>query len=231
DPETGKVGEGTQTSQLFALGFGGVPKVSADKVFARLVEDLNSPEDAPRLTTGIYGTMLLLEELSKRGRHDLAYALADRKTFPSWGWMLENGATTLWEDWKGTDNVKSHSHPMFGSISAWFYRWLGGIQPADDAIGFDRIIIRPQVSHGLEWAKTSHDSIRGRIESNWKKTEAGIEFEIVVPPDTTARIELPAGRVTESGKHLAEADGVKILEPSANMLNVGSGHYRFLVKP
>ncbi len=231
DPETGKIGEGTQTSQLFALGFGGVPDEAADKVFARLVEDLNSPEDAPRLTTGIYGTMLLLEELSKRGRHDLAYGLADRKTFPSWGWMLENGATTLWEDWEGTDNVKSHSHPMFGSISAWFYRWLGGIQPTDGAIGFDRIVIRPQIIDGLEWVKTSHDSIRGRIESNWKKTDAGIEFAIVIPPDTTARIELPAGRITESGKPIVEQDGISILNPSGNFISAGSGRYQFLVKP
>jgi alpha-L-rhamnosidase len=231
DPETGKVGEGTQTSQLFALGFGGLPDEASDKAFARLVENLNAPEDAPRLTTGIYGTMLLLEELSKRGRHDLAFALADRKTFPSWGWMLENGATTLWEDWKGTDNVKSHSHPMFGSISAWFHRWLGGIQPAEDAVGFDRIVIRPQIVGGLEWVKSSHDSIRGRIESNWRKTDAGIEFEIVVPPDTTARIELPAGSITESGKPVAESDGVKVLKASGNILTAGSGSYQFLVKP
>ena len=231
DPETGKVGDGTQTSQLFALGFGGLPEQSAEKAFARLVENLNAPEDAPRLTTGIYGTMLLLEELSERGRHDLAFSLADRKTFPSWGWMLENGATTLWEDWEGTDNVKSHSHPMFGSISAWFYRWLGGIQPAEDAVGFDRIVIRPQTIGGLEWVKTSHDSVRGRIESNWRKTAAGTEFEIVIPPDTTARIELPAGTVTESGKSLAEIEGVMVRDASANILTAGSGRYRFLVKP
>jgi alpha-L-rhamnosidase len=224
DGQTGKVGEGTQTSQLFALGFNAMPDDAAEKVFAQLVDNLNSAQDAPRLTTGIYGTMLLLEELSKRGRHDLAVALASRKTFPSWGWMLENDATTLWEAWEGTDGGKSHSHPMFGSISAWFYRWLGGIQPAADAIGFDRIVIRPQVGHGLDWVKSSHDSIRGRIESNWKITDKGTEFEIVIPPDTTAAIELPAGT-------LAEADGVAVAEPSANRMKVGSGRYRFLVVP
>jgi alpha-L-rhamnosidase len=79
--------------------------------------------------------------------------------------------------------------------------------------------------------KSSHDSIRGRIESNWRKTDAGIEFEIVVPPDTTARIELPAGSITESGKPVAESDGVKVLKASGNILTAGSGSYQFLVKP
>jgi alpha-L-rhamnosidase len=231
DEETGKVGEASQSEQAFALGFGAAPAAAGPAVFEQLVKNLTAAEDGPSLTTGIYGTMILLEELSKRGRHDLALALANRETFPSWGWMLENGATTLWEAWEGTDGGKSHSHPMFGSISAWFFRWLGGIQPATDAVGFDRVIIRPQVSAGLQWVKTSHDSIRGRIESNWKTTDKGTEFEIIIPPDTTAEIELPAGKVTESGKPLADAAGVTALESTGNRMKVGSGHYRFLIAP
>jgi alpha-L-rhamnosidase len=233
DVETGKVGDATQTEQLFALGFGGAPDDALDAIFERLVENLMSADEPPALTTGIYGTMLLLEELTKRGRHDLALALANRRAFPSWGWMLENGATTLWEDWKGTDGTKSHSHPMFGSISGWFFRWVGGIQPAADAVGFDRILIRPQVPHGLEWAKSSHQSIRGRIKSNWETTVEGARFEIVIPPDTTASLELPVGETTESGLPLAEAQGVAVGEVTekTQTLQLGSGHYRFLVKP
>jgi alpha-L-rhamnosidase len=170
-----------------------------------------------------------MEELTRNGRHDLAFALADRKTFPSWGWMLENGATTLWETWKESDNTFSHNHPMFGSISAWFIRHLGGIQVADDAVGADRIIIRPQITGGLTWVKSSHRSVRGIIRSGWRITDKGTEFDIVIPPDTTAEIELPAGTITESGKPLSEVAGVTVSDASANHMKVGSGSYQFSV--
>jgi len=230
DQKTGKIGGGSQSEQLLALGFGAAPEADCKAVFENFVTTLTAPADGPSLTTGIYGTRFLLEQLTQRGRHDLAYALADRKTFPSWGWMIENGATTLWETWKQSDNTYSHNHPMFGSISAWFFRHLGGIQAADDAIGFDRILIRPQMVKGLTWVESSHNSIRGRIESNWKITDQGTEFDIVIPPDTTAVIELPKGTLTESGKPLAEAEGVTI-SPPEKFMKVGSGRYRFLVVP
>lgn len=234
DPETGKIGGGSQSEQLLALGFGAVPEADRKAVFESLVANLTAPEDGPSLATGIFGTRFLLEELSKHGRHDLAYALADRKTFPSWGWMLENDATTWWETWKESDNTFSHNHPMFGSISAWFFRHLGGIQAADDAVGFDSILIRPQIPKGLEWVKSSHRTIRGSVGSNWSVTATGAEFEIVIPLDATATIELPAAAgdvVTESARPLAEALGITALPPGPSVyrVQVGGGHYRFVV--
>jgi alpha-L-rhamnosidase len=231
DGNTGMVGGGSQSEQALALGFGAAPQSARKAVFENLVASLTTPADGPSLTTGIYGTRFLLEQLTRNARHDLAYALADRKTFPSWGWMLENGATSLWETWKESDNTFSHNHPMFGSISAWLIRHLGGIQCADDATGFDRIVIQPQTGHGLTWVKSSHQSVRGLIESNWKTTAQGTEFDIVIPPDTTATIQLPAGTLTESGKPLVEVEGVTVLESSGNRVKVGSGRYRFLVAP
>jgi alpha-L-rhamnosidase len=233
DVKTGKVGGGSQSEQVMALGFGVVPEAARQAVFDKLVADLKAPPDGPSLSTGIFGTRFLLEELTRRGRHDLAVALADRKTFPSWGWMLENGATTLWETWKESDNTFSHNHPMFGSISAWFIRHLGGIQAADDAVGFDRIVIRPQTGHGLEWVKSSHRSVRGMIESNWKISGTGKEFEIVIPPNSEAMVELPVAKgevVTESGKPLAEAGGVTLVEAPVHRMKVGSGRYRFQIQ-
>ncbi|MGB1130706.1 MAG: family 78 glycoside hydrolase catalytic domain, partial [Haloferula sp.] len=130
DEESGKVGAGSQTEQTLALAWADMSEASENKTLDLLLKDLTKDSGEPSLTTGIFGTRYLLEELTRRGRSDLAHALATRKTFPSWGWMLENGATTLWEDWEGTDGGKSHNHPMFGSISGWFFRWLGGIQCA-----------------------------------------------------------------------------------------------------
>jgi len=121
---------------------------------------------------------------------------------------------------------------MVGSISAWLFRWLGGIQPADDAVGFDRIVIRPQLVSGLEWVKCSHQSIRGPIESNWSVTATRVDFEIVIPPDSTAIVELPvatADDLTEGGRPLAEAPGIKILPPGPGTcrMQLGSGRYGF----
>lgn len=236
DPATGKVATGNQTEQLLALGFGAASEAARPKVFEQLIAAVSGAENGPALTTGIYGTRFLMEELSKGGRSDLALALAEKKTFPSWGWMLENGATTLWEDWRGGDNVKSHNHPMFGSISGWFHRWLGGIQVAEDAVGADRVIIRPQVVDGLTHVKCSHRTIRGLIVSNWKVKDGIREFEIVIPPDTTATIELPAipnieEVVTEGGKALNERPEIKVLErdPFTHRFAVGNGHYKFSI--
>jgi len=209
-----------------------VPASARLPVFTHLVNSLLSTEDPYSLTTGIFGTRFLLEELTKHGRHEVAYAIANRTTFPSWGWMLENGATTLWETWKESDNTFSHNHPMLGSISAWFFRHLGGIQIAEDAVGADRLIIHPQTGHGLTWVKSSYQSVRGIIESNWSITGKGAEFDIIIPPDTTAEIELPPGRITESGNPLAEAEGITVLKTtSGNRMKVGSGRYRFLLTP
>ena len=235
EPATGKVGDGSQSAQAFALGFGATPPAARPLVFQKMLDGLAAP-DGPRLSTGIFGTRFLMEELSRNGRSDVAYALAERKTFPSWGWMLENNATTLWEHWAKDANTYSHSHPMFGSISAWFFRWPGGIQAADDAVGFDRIAIRPQVVPSLKWVKCSHRSIRGLIESDWATTERGMSYAIVIPPNTTAVVELPSGadsKLTESDRPLTEAAGVELLPPAPGVqrLRVGSGRYRFSVQP
>lgn len=235
DPATGKIAEGTQSTQTFALAYTEAEPATGERIFQQLIRVLTAPKDGPRLSTGIYGTRILLEELSKRGRSDLAYALATRESFPSWGWMLKNGATTLWESWEQSNDSHSHNHPMFGSISAWFYRWLGGIQPADDAVGFDLIHLRPQVVPDLEWVQTSYESIRGTIVSNWSQTKEANEHEFIIPPNVSATLELPlpAGHnITESGQAIDQAKGIQILpqlRPDTIRLNLGSGHYHFRV--
>jgi alpha-L-rhamnosidase len=235
DEATGKIGKGNQSAQAFALGFNAAPADIQEAVFNQLVADLTAPEDSPRLTTGIYGTHILLEQLSRNGRSDLAYGLADRKTFPSWNWMLENGATTLWEHWAEDADTYSHNHPMFGSISNWFFRWLGGIQCAPDAVGFNHVLIRPQIVGDLEWVKSSHDSIRGTITSNWSASDTERSFEILIPTGVKATVELPINQgttLTEGGKPLSEHSEIKVLEggPELQRMELGSGAYRFKAK-
>lgn len=186
------------------------------------------------LFTGIMGTKFMLDELSRSGHADVACNIVQQTNFPGWGWMLANGATTLWEHWAFSDNTCSHSHPMFGSVSQWFINWLGGIQPHPGAVGFDRIIIRPQTVPDLQWVKCSYNSVRGRIVSNWSRERGRLIFEIIVPATTTAEVYVPTARadaITEGGKPAASRSGIKFLrsERGAAVFEVGSGHYRFEV--
>ena len=233
DPVSGKVGPGTQTSQSMALATNIVPAVSRPKVLEYLLQDVK--EHKNHLTTGILGTKFLLDVLTREGHIDVAYAIATQPYFPGWGWMLKNGATTLWEHWEFSDNTFSHNHPMFGSVSQWMMGWLGGIQPDADSKGFDRIVISPRVPSGLDWVKSSFQSVRGKIVSNWSRTDKALKFEIEVPINAQATISLPAKSiedVQESGKSVSRSAGIKVIgvHNDAVALAVGSGNYVFTVK-
>jgi alpha-L-rhamnosidase len=231
DPATGKVGQGTQANQAFTLYLDIAPKEQRQAVLDFMLADLRRAP-TPHLTTGIFGTKFVLDVLSRENHSELASAIVSQKSLPGWGMMLEQGATTLWEHWEGSDNTYSQNHPMFGSVSQWFYQWLGGIQPAPDAVGFNRIIIRPQIPAGLDWVKCHYDSARGRIVSDWKRSGDVLTLKITIPMNTTAVLYIPAkaaAGVTESGKKTDEASGVKFLqmENKAAVYAVGAGTYQF----
>jgi alpha-L-rhamnosidase len=234
DATTGKAGPGTQGSQSFALYSDLLPTPDRAKALEYLLTDIRG-ERKGHLSTGIMGTKFMLDLLSREGHADVAYNIVQQPDFPGWGWMLANGATTLWEHWALSENTFSHSHPMFGSVSQWFINWLGGIQPHPEAVGFDRIIIRPQTVPDLQWVKSSYNSVRGRIVSNWSRDREGrLVFEIVVPANTTAQVHLPtsnAAAITEGGRAAGTSPGIKLVrnEPGAAVFEVGSGRYRFQV--
>jgi alpha-L-rhamnosidase len=161
----------TQCGQALALYFG----LSEQPV-----------QERQKLTTGIFGTRFLLPVLPA----EEAYAIVNRKTFPGWGYMLEKGATTLWEHWEFSDNTYSHNHPMFGSVDEWFYKVIGGISPAPDAVGFDKIIIRPRPVGDLTWAKARYESVRGTVKSEWKIEGGEFTLTVTIPPGTTAKVHV-----------------------------------------
>jgi alpha-L-rhamnosidase len=149
--------------------------------------------------------------------------------------MLEQGATTLWEHWEFSDNTFSHNHPMFGSVSEWFYKALAGIQPAPDAVGFDKILIKPQPVGDLRWARASHDTVRGRVSSAWTRADGKFKLSVEIPANARAEVHVPArdvAHVTEGRKAAASARGVKFLrmEGNAVVFAVGSGHYEFVAE-
>ena len=230
DADSGKCSPGTQSSQSFALFSDIIPAEQRRSALKYLLDDISEHDN--HLTTGIFGTRYMLELLSQEGFGQTAYDIVNQKTFPGWGYMLENGATTLWEHWKYSDNTFSHNHPMFGSVSQWFYNWLGGIQPDPDAIGFDRIIIRPQIPDDLQWVNCSYDSIRGKITSNWRKTGNCIIMDIEIPANSTAAVYLPCGNpetIKENDIAANHAQGVEFVrcENNASIYNIQSGAYHF----
>ncbi len=231
DAATGKVGPGTQASQAFGLSTGIVQASARSKALDYLLRDIREGHK-DHLTTGILGTKFMLDVLSREGHADLAYAIVTQPHFPGWGWMLKNGATTLWEHWEFSDNTFSHNHPMFGSVSQWMMNWLGGIQPDPLAVGFDRIVIRPQPVEGLNWVKSSYKSVRGMIVSNWSRQSGGVRYEIEIPVNTRASIVLPAKSieaVTEGGKPIPPASLVPATDLRKGTVGmiVGSGRYSF----
>jgi alpha-L-rhamnosidase len=149
--------------------------------------------------------------------------------------MLEQGATTLWEHWEFSDNTYSHNHPMFGSISQWFYNWLGGIQAAPEAVGFDKVIIRPQVIDDLQWVECSHNSVRGKITSSWHKKEGNIFIKIQIPVNAEATVYLPSlinSQIYENGKPVEVSESIQFLEKGDRSLiyRVESGTYLFEIR-
>ena len=229
DPRTGRVGTGTQGSQAFALYHDVVPAAQREAAMATLLANIHDAHH-DHLTTGIFGTKYLLDVLSREGHSDVANTLVSQKTFPGWGWMLENGATTLWEHWQGSDNTYSQNHPMFGSVSQWLIQWVGGIQPADDAVGFDHIVLRPQLVGNLVQVEARYRSIRGDIVSSWVRNGQRIYFYFDIPANTTALVYLPTKRrVSESGILAAKAPGVTFVRVEADqtLYRIGSGRYEF----
>ena len=128
--ETGRFDAGTQACQAFALHYDLVPPEHRQAVLKVLVDEVQQHHQG-HVATGIFGTQYLLETLCRLGRADVAYGIVNQKTFPGWGHMLDRGATTLWEHWEFSDNVFSHNHPMFGSVSQWFFEDVGGIRAED----------------------------------------------------------------------------------------------------
>ncbi len=232
EADSGACSPGTQASQSFALFSDIIPESQRPAVLTYLLDDISKQND--HLTTGIFGTRYMLELLSELGHVETAYDVVNQKTFPGWGYMLENGATTLWEHWAFSDNTFSHNHPMFGSVSQWFYNWLGGIQAHPDAIGFDRIIIRPQIPKDLAWVNCSYDSVRGKITSHWQKTDQTILMDIEIPVNTEATVYLPCSdpeTVKENNIPVNQVPGVTFesCKDNVSIYRVQSGQYHFVL--
>jgi len=221
---------GSQTAQSCAVYQGMVKESEKAKVLEKLVADIGQKDG--HLDTGILGAKYLFHTLSENGLHDVAWQVATQTTPPSYGAWVAQGATTLWEHWDGHSSL---NHIMFGDISTWFYQKLAGIRPDPAQPGFKNIILRPQPVGNLTSAKAVHESMYGKIASSWRLEKGRFTWEVAIPPNTTATVHFPAGKIsniTESGRPIGEAAGLKILpsDEGTVVLQAKSGRYRFVLK-
>ncbi len=224
----------TQTAFVLALHFDLLPVELREKIVEALVADIESR--GMHLSTGFVGTPYLNHVLAKAGRMDVAYALLNQRTFPSWLYPITQGATTMWERWdawthdKGFNDtgMNSFNHYAYGAIGDWMYSTIAGIDLDVREAGYKRIVIRPRPGGGLSWARGALESISGRIESEWWIENGRMRLEILIPANTSALLDIPTsdtGGITESGKPATQSEGVRLVEKAT--FEVRAGRYSF----
>ena len=234
-PSLNQFDNGTQTSAILPLAFDLEPAGTREAVFDHLVSKIHN-ESQDHVGVGLIGAQWLMRTLSDNGRTDLAFKIATQTTYPGWGYMIEKGATTIWELWNGDTAdpaMNSGNHVMqIGDLGVWFYEYLAGIRSDPEHPGFKHAIIRPYPVEGLTFVNASHRSLYGTVRSNWKSENGHFTLDVVVPANTTATVYVPARNgsgVTESGLPADKAKGVQAARSENGMAvyEVDSGHYTF----
>ena len=196
---TGVYANNTVTANILPLWFGMVPKGLENKVLESIVDKTMNECDG-HVSTGVIGIQQLMRCLTEYGRGDLALKIASNDTYPSWGYMVRNGATTIWELWNGNTAdpaMNSGNHVMLlGDLILWEYEYLGGIRALE--LGYSKIQLKPYPIEGLDFVNCSYNSVSGRIESSWKRKGNHFEWDIVIPANTTAEVCLPTANGYET---------------------------------
>jgi alpha-L-rhamnosidase len=243
DPKTNNYGNASQYSNAWPLYLGIVSQDKHKAVVDNLINDIMVTRKG-HLSTGFLGARYLLEVLCNEGRADVAYTIVTQKDYPGWGYMIEKGATTVWELWTYSvgNGMNSHNHPAFGFVNGWFYQALAGITPiAQPMGGFEGFEIRPHVVGDLTWAKASVDTVRGPVVSSWARTDDGIKLDVTIPGNSGAVVCVPKVgqkyfKITESGRTVWEngrpvpgAPGIKAFLDSGDWIefDCGAGSYAF----
>ncbi|NLV42934.1 MAG: family 78 glycoside hydrolase catalytic domain [Candidatus Hydrogenedentes bacterium] len=230
NPDGATYANGEQTYLAMPLLFNVTPDTHRAQVLAALEKDIVETRKG-HLNTGMHGNYYMARLLIDERRNDLLTLMHTQETFPSYGNMLKNGATTILEEWDG-DNSQIHNTMI--SIGMWFIRGLGGIQADDAHPGLKHFIAAPGVESGLKHVTAKHLSEYGWISSAWKREGNTITYDLEVPPNSTARVILPAAAldaVQEGGGPVVEQPGISnaACENGLFRCDVASGNYQFVV--
>ncbi len=226
--DDGRITGDTQTAYLLALDFAILPSDLHRKAAAHLLRKLDEAEG--HLQTGFLGVKHLCPVLSDIGSPQRAYDLLLNETYPSWGFSIAQGATTIWERWDGwtrengfqSVNMNSFNHYAYGAVGEWLYARVAGIDWDEDAPGFSSIRMRPLFDKRLGWIEAHYDAPTGRIESAWRIAGEIVTWDIRIPPNCSARIELPRAP-------LSIYSGEASLPSTGPTTTLGSGRYTLTI--
>lgn len=223
DQKRGIYCSGTQTELSAALHWGIVPVSYKQKVADKLAQKVI--EDNSHVDVGILGSKTLLNALSDNGYADLAYKVASQETFPSWGWWIKNGSTTFIENWKmGKEtNDNSQNHIMFGEISAWYFKALGGIKLDPVNPGFKHFFLEPHFVEGLDQFDAKFNSVYGEVVSSWERKKGKVEYHVIVPANSSATLVLSGEKIRCEPKIEVDRFGEK------HKVVLLAGTYKFVV--
>ncbi len=181
DKKTCNFSNGSQSANAIALSLNLVPKEDIEKVKKNLINDIVNKNY--HSSCGNQGYRHLFSVLGDNGYIDDIIKILTNPEYPGWGYMLNNGATTVWERWEKevTTSMHSFNHPMFSAYDMIFYKYLGGIRISEDAYAFNKVTINPLIPKDVDFVNCSFKTIRGKIQSNWKKIDNKVEFSIKIP--------------------------------------------------
>ena len=225
DTEKAIYATGAQAELSGPLYFGIVPELLKQRVADNLARRVLA--DNRHLDVGLLGSKTILGALSDHGYADLAFEMATQRTYPSWGWWIVNGATTLYETWKIETATLSRNHIMFGEISAWFYKALGGINVDETRPGFHSVVLKPHFVKKLDRFAATYHSANGKIVSSWKRSRGQIVFDLTIPANSEATVSLEHLQSvvdTRQGKELKNE-----LKHKNGSYIVGAGTYRMII--
>jgi len=234
----GRMEGDTQGGYALALSFGLLSPDLRPKAAELLTANIEHYHH--HLSTGIQTTHRAMLELTSNGYTDVAWQLLTNRTFPSWLYMIDNGATTMWERWDGyvkgrgfqDAGMNSFNHWAFGAVGEWIWRNVAGLNPDEAQPGWKHFVVAAKPGGGVTWAKAEYQSIRGKIAMNWRLEGTKLSLRLTVPPNASATVYVPTTEVesvTESGVLARKAKGVKWVrnQKSVAVYEVGSGDYAF----
>ncbi len=220
-PEEGTYDHGGQTPMALALYFGLAEGQHQERVLKNLLKTIE--ENNGHIDAGVVGTKAVINTLLMHGQEKVLFEMADKRTFPGWGyWIEELGANTLYQNWDGSQSL---NHIMFGTIGDYFYKGLAGLNIDDTSPGFKHFIVKPSVNNDIEWVEAGYDSPYGQIESKWKRLTNGLQMNVTIPPNSTADIYVPGNEESEITFLKGPKENYVGYKPGFHIFKAGPGSF------
>lgn len=232
NPKTKVYSTGSQTAMAMPLVVGLVPGKDRTAVMKNMVDSIVA--SGYKLTAGDVGFHFLIEALQEGDASQIIYNMNFRDNVPGYGYQLKKGATALTESWPALESV-SNNHLMLGHIMQWFYEGLGGIMQADSSVGYNHILIKPEVVGDIDFVKANHQTLYGNIAANWRKENKKFTIEVTIPANTDATLYIPAtkeSKLMEAGLPLQNRKEMTYIgmEGGRAVIKIGSGIYHFSIE-